>query len=112
MDLSDGIVSAPPGAEPIGDRLKVGLENRLHHQFQSGLDNPVSDSGNSQASELSRPAGLGNPTFPYRLGTELFGLQLPPQFIQEYRNANLRLDPDDRQAIGSGGARPGIARNP
>jgi hypothetical protein len=47
VNLSDRIVCAPLRPEPVGDRLKVGLEDRFQHQLQRSLDYPVSDGGDA-----------------------------------------------------------------
>jgi hypothetical protein len=45
VDLGDRVLSTPPGPEPIRARLKAGLEDRLQHQLQRRLDNPVRNRG-------------------------------------------------------------------
>ena len=59
VDLSDRVMRPPIGPEPIRARLEVRLENRLQHQFQSGLDDPVGDGGNPQLAHLPDPPGFG-----------------------------------------------------
>jgi hypothetical protein len=43
VDLGDSVVRAPPGPEPIRDRLKIGLEDRFQDQLQCCLDDAVGD---------------------------------------------------------------------
>jgi len=45
--LGDRVVGPPVRPEPIGDRLKVGLEDGFQHQLQRGLNHPISDGRNS-----------------------------------------------------------------
>jgi hypothetical protein len=66
VDLSDGVVCPPPGPEPIGDRLEVGLEDGFQDQLQRGLHDPVGHRRNTEASDLPRPSRLRDLPLPYR----------------------------------------------
>ncbi len=57
MDLSDGVLGSAPRAEAVGARLEVRLEDRLQHQLQGGLHDPVRGRGDAQAAELARRFG-------------------------------------------------------
>ena len=46
------------GAEPVGAREEIRLENRLQHQLQGRLDHPVADRADPQAAALAVP-GFG-----------------------------------------------------
>src|SRR5665811_1802592 len=47
LNLSDRVLGSSQGPEPVGDRLKVGLEDGFQHQLQRSLNNPVGDDRNS-----------------------------------------------------------------
>jgi len=66
VDLGDRVVRPPPGPEPVGDRLEVGLEDGFQHQLQRGLDNPVRHRRNTEASDLPGPARFRDLPFPHR----------------------------------------------
>ena len=53
-----GVVRRAPGTEPEAARQEVRLEDRLEHDLQRGLHDPVADRGNRQRPHLVRP-GLG-----------------------------------------------------
>src|ERR1035438_9514483 len=73
MDLRDRIMCTPVRAEPIRARLEVRLENGLENRFQAGLDHPVSDGGDTEATQF--PARLWNLHLPHLDRTELTRLQ-------------------------------------
>ena len=43
VDLGDRVLGAPLRPEPVRARLEVRLEDRLQHQRQRSLDDPVRD---------------------------------------------------------------------
>jgi hypothetical protein len=47
VNLGDRVMWPPPGPEAVGDRLEAGLEDRLQHQFQRRLNDPVRDARNA-----------------------------------------------------------------
>jgi hypothetical protein len=47
LDLGDGVMRPTLGAETVATRLEVRLEDRLEHQQQGCLGNPVSCGGDS-----------------------------------------------------------------
>jgi hypothetical protein len=63
VDLGDGILGAASGAEAVGTRLEVRLEDRLQHQFQGGLDRPVACGGDPESPQLA--SLLGDQPFPH-----------------------------------------------
>src|SRR6266498_4296219 len=85
LDLRDRGMRAPVRAEPIRARLEIRLEDGLEHQFQASLDQPVSDSRNTEFAELPALLRYQNPTHLDR--PELTRLQRIPDLPQK------RLDP-------------------
>jgi hypothetical protein len=59
VDLSDRVVRAPLGPEPIGDRHEVGLEDRFQHQLQRALHDPVGDRRIPSRRTFPLPPGFG-----------------------------------------------------
>ena len=112
VDLRDRVLSTPPGPESVRDRLKIGLENRLQHQLQRGLDHLVGHGGNAELPQLPRPARLGNHALPHRQGPERARLQLGTQVLQEPRNPGALFDQRDSHAIHAGRVRAPVTRNP
>ena len=66
LNLGDRVVRPPPGPEPVRDRLEIGLEDRLQHQLQRRLDDPVGDVGIPNLRSFPDPPGLGINAFPHR----------------------------------------------
>ncbi len=62
VDLSDRVVRPPLRAEPIGARVEIRLEDRLKHQLQGGLHDPVPHGRDPQPAQLA--AGLGDHPLP------------------------------------------------
>ena len=112
MDLGDRVVCAPLGPEPVGDRLKVGLEDGFQHQFQRRLDNPVGHRRDPEAADLSRPARFGDLAFPHRLRSELPALDQGAEVVQERGASHLLLDPGDGPPVRTGGVGPAVCRDP
>lgn len=53
MHLGDRVLRSASRPEPIRARLKVDLEDRLQHQLERGLHNPVADRRDPQATQLA-----------------------------------------------------------
>ena len=81
VHLGHRIMGPAVRAEPVGAREEIRLEDRLQHQFQGGLDYPVTDGRDPQVADLA--ARLGNRSPPHRQGAEGTGLEIIPQFLQE-----------------------------
>jgi hypothetical protein len=79
--LGHGVMSPAHRAEPVGAREEIRLEDRLQHQFQGCLDDPVGDGGNAQAAQLA--VRLGNHPLPYWQRPETAVLQRGPQVTEE-----------------------------
>jgi len=54
VDLGDRVLSPAPGTEAIRRWLEVRLEDRLEHQLQRGLHDPVAGGRDTQAAQLAR----------------------------------------------------------
>ena len=74
----------------MGAGLEVGLEDRLEHRLQGGLNNPIADRRNPEATEL--PAAFGDLTFLDRQRPKASRTQLLSEFAEELLNAHLLLD--------------------
>jgi hypothetical protein len=75
VDLGDRVLGTPSGPEAVGGRLEVGLEYRLQHEFQRGLDHLVGHSGTNSAS---------------RRNTKLSCIRQQPDASRRQRSAKLR----------------------
>ena len=90
VHLGHRIMSPAVRAEPVGAREKIHLENRLQHQLQGSLGDPVTDGRDPQVADLA--ARLGNRSPPDRQGLEGAGPQINPQLFQEPLDPALGLD--------------------
>ena len=112
MNLGDRVLSSPLGAEPVRDRLEIGLEDRLQHQLQRSLNDPIRNSRDAELSQLSRPAGLGNLAFPHRQRPKRTILQTGPQIVQKPGHPDDLLNIGGRQAVHARSIRAVVARDP
>ena len=110
VHLGHRVVSPAVRAEPVGAREEIRLEDRLQHQFQGGLGDPVTDGGDPQVADLA--ARLGNRSPPHRQGAEGTGLEISPQFRQEPLHPPHGLDVVGGLAVHPSRARPLIAPHP
>ena len=110
VDLGDGVLGAAAGAEPVGARVKVRLEDRLQHQLERGLDHPVPDGRDPQAALLA--AGLGDQPLPHRQRHKAPGLQVGPELGEEHLLAPHGRDVVGRLAIYPGRAGALVALDP
>ncbi len=82
MDLGDGVLGPSAGAEAVGARLEVRLEDGFEDQLERGLHDPVLGCGDAQGSGL--PVGLGDLALSGRQRLERSGLQLHAEPEQEH----------------------------
>ncbi len=106
VDLSDRVVCPPQRPEAVGDRLEVGLEDRLQHQLEGCLDHPVGDGRDAELADLPAAAGLGDLPFTHRKRAELTRFKYVPKILQKPIRANLPLDVDGGEAVHSGRSAP------
>ena len=85
MDLGDGILGSAPRAEAIRTRLEVRLEDRLEHQFQRSLHDPVCGRRDPERADL--PVRFGDRLLPHPLRNEPAGLEVTSQPVQQRRSA-------------------------
>jgi hypothetical protein len=52
----DGVLCSAPGPETVRGRSEIGLEDRLQHEHQRHLHDPVGKSGDAELAHLPRPA--------------------------------------------------------
>ncbi len=112
VDLGNRVLGPPLGPEPVRDRLEVGLEDRLQHQLQCGLDHPVGDRGNPQPPHLPRPTRLGNLLLPHRKRPKRTRLETGAQVVQEPGDTERLLDVGGAQAVHARSTGSPVARDP
>jgi hypothetical protein len=112
VDLGDRVVCSPHRPEPVRDRHEVSLEDRFQHQLQRRLHDPVRHGRDTEATDLARPARLGNLAFPHRYRSERAALKTCTQVVQEAGDSDHLFDVGDPQAVHAGRSGPGIARDP
>jgi hypothetical protein len=86
VNLGDGVLCSAPGAEAVGTWLEVRLEDRLQHQLQRGLHDPVRGGRDTEAADLARC--LRDRLLPHPLRNEHAGLQVEPKPGQQFRSAS------------------------
>ena len=74
MNLGDRVLRPAPGTETIGTWFEVRLEDRLEHQLQRGLHDPIQGGRDAQPADLARR--LGDRLLPDQLRNEPPGLQI------------------------------------
>ena len=110
MNLGDRVLRPAPGPKPVGARLEVGLEDRLQHQLEGGLHDPVADRRDAQPTLLA--AALGDQTLPDRCRPKAPGAQLLAELAQEPLNTQPAFDVIGVLPIHAGRARPSIGPHP
>ena len=80
--LGHRVMNPVSGAEPVGAREEIRLEDRLQHQLQGRLDHPVADRADPQAAALGRTRFRDQP-LPRRQRAETAVLQTAPQRAEE-----------------------------
>src|SRR5215207_1585054 len=96
VDLGDGVLGSALGMEPVGARVEVRLEDRLEHQLQRGLHDPIGGRGDPESTELARR--LGDRLLPHPLGNQPASLELISQLAQQSPSPgadSARSDPID-----------------
>ena len=106
------VLRPPPRPEPIRDRHEVGLKDRFQHHLQRRLDHPVSDRRDTQASELSRPAGLGDHALTHRQRPKRTVLHRRTQIVQEPWDPEALLHVEDGHAVHARSVRAPVPRDP
>ena len=104
------VMDPTAGAEPVGAREEIRLEDRLQYQLQGRLDHPVPDRADPQAAALGR-AWFGDQPLPRRQRAETAVLQQGPQRAEELLYAP-RRDGCGRVAVHPGGLRALVAPHP
>src|SRR5450631_887897 len=82
MDLGDRVLRSAPRAEAIRTWLEVRLKDRLEHQFQRGLHDPVIGSRDPQPPDLARR--LGDHLLPHPLGDKPASLEIISQPVEHH----------------------------
>jgi hypothetical protein len=108
--LGHRVMDPAAGAEPVGTREEIRLEDRLQHQLQGRLDHPVADRADPQAAALGRARFRDHP-FPRRQRAETAVLQRVPQRAEELPDAP-RRDGCGCVAVHPGGLRALVAPDP
>jgi hypothetical protein len=94
------------------DRLEVHLKDRLQHQHQAGLHEPVHRGRDAQPPPLAVLAGLGDHAFPHRQRSEPASLELLPRVCQEGFGGGLAGDERGNDPVHPGRACPPVAPHP
>jgi hypothetical protein len=110
MNLGDRVLGPASGPEPVRARLKVGLEDRLQHQLEGGLHDPVADRRDPQPAQPA--AALGDQTLLHRRRPEAPGAQLLSEPCQEPLDTQPAFDVVGVLPIHPGRARPSIGPHP
>jgi len=81
VDLGDGVLGSALGTEPVGAWVEVRLQDRLEHQLQPGLHDPIGGRGDPETTQLARR--LGDRLLPHPLGNQPASLELISQLAQQ-----------------------------
>ncbi len=84
VDLSNRVLGSALRTETIRTWLEIRLEDRLEHQFQRGLHNPVSDSRDPELADFA--ARLRDRLLPHPLRLEAAGLEIISQPTEQRLN--------------------------
>ena len=90
MNLGDRVLGPASRPKPVRARLEVGLEDRLQHQLEGGLHDPVADRRYPQPTQLA--AALGDQTLLDRFRPKAPGAQLLAEPCQEPLDAQPAFD--------------------
>src|SRR5215203_1859558 len=112
VELSDRVLGAASGTEPIRAGLEVRLPDRLQHQLEGGLHHPIPHGRDPQPTPLAGGAGLGDQPLPHGQGPKAAVLQAGPQLREEGLLAPHRLDVVGGFAVHPGRAGPLVAPHP
>jgi hypothetical protein len=80
VDLGDRVLGSPLGAKAITAWLEIRLKDRLEHQLQGCLRNPVTRGRDAKPTEL--PAALGDHPLAHAIGLKPPRLQVAPKARQ------------------------------
>lgn len=111
LNLSDRVVRPPPGPKTVGDRQEVGLENRLQHQLQRGLNHSMGNGRDPQLAELARPTRFRNLALPYRHRTKRAVLERRTELVQEPWYPEALLDVGGSNTVNTGRVAAPVARD-
>src|SRR5215218_8444343 len=112
VDLSDRVLGAASGAEPVAARAKVHFPDRLQHQLERGLHHAIPHGRDPQPAPLAGGAGLGDQPLPHGQGPKAAVLQAAPQLREEPLLAPHRLDVVGGLAVHSSRAGTLVAPHP
>jgi hypothetical protein len=108
VDLGDRVLRPPFRTEAIRRRLEIRLEDRLEHQFQRGLHNPVGGRRDPEATDLARR--FGDRLLPDPLGNEPAGFEIFSQPAEQ--RPSTEDDGAGCHSIDSGGSCTLVAPHP
>jgi hypothetical protein len=110
VDLGDCVLCTSARGEPVRARLEVGLEDRLQHGLEAGLDHPVGHGRYPQRPQLA--AGLRDHHLPYLNRPELPTLERIAELAQERLHPDPRLDTGHRGPVDSRSPRSCVRGHP
>jgi hypothetical protein len=90
VHLGDRVLRPASGPEPVGARLKVGLEDRLQNQLEGGLNDAIGHGRDPEPTAFA--AALGDRPLPDRRRPVTPSLELLAQLVQEPSHAHDLLD--------------------
>jgi hypothetical protein len=80
VDLSDRVLGSPLGAKAITAWLEIRLKDRLEHQLQGRLHDPIARGRDAKPTEL--PVPLGDHPLAHAIGLKPPRLQIIPKLGQ------------------------------
>ena len=108
VNLGDGVLGSASWAETIGAWLEVRLKNRLEHQLQRGLHDPVCGRRDSERTDL--PIRFWDHLLPHPLRNEPASLEVISQLVQQSRSTE--HDGAGLHSIDAGGSCTLVAPHP
>jgi hypothetical protein len=100
VDLSDSVPGSALRTKPVAARVEIRLEDRLEHQLQRGLHDPVTGRRDPETTDLARR--LGDRLLPHPLRSEPAGLEIVSQPAQHPHSTG--TDRAGCHPVDSGGA--------
>ncbi len=97
LQSSDRVLGSAPRSEAVRAGLEVGLEDRLQHQLEGGLHDPVAQRRDPEPARLA--AALRDPPLLDRYRPEAPGAELLAQLLQEPLDAQHLLDMGGRLPV-------------
>jgi hypothetical protein len=108
MDLGDRVLGSASRAKAVGTRLEVHLEDRLQHQLQRGLHDPIRGRRDTQATDLARR--FRDRLLPHPLRNEHAGLETTTGPGQQFCSTGADISRSEQ--VDTSGSRTLVAPHP